>query len=217
MAADILTGMGVEYEISCYAGARELAGAMAHPQREIHLLLLDIIMEAEDAGMKLAAWLRGRGNPVGIVLISRSADFALSGYDVQAIKYILKPVDRRELEAAIRFDYENHHRRRFLVAKSASWQGVPLSEIVYLETHGKKMAVQGLHGVSYYPGRISDVLGELPPDSFCRCHQSFILNLDNMDRIVRYTAFARDGREVPVSKRFYKGVLEAFLRNLERR
>ena len=157
----------------------QLYDALCASQDEIHLVLLDILMGEGDGGMRLAARLREMGNQVSIILVSSSPDFILQGYDVQAIKYLLKPVSSEDLRAAVLYDYRNHYKKRYLGLKIGSTvHSLSLWKIDCFEIKGKQVAVWHQGGVHYYRGKISE-LEPLLPSEFFRCHQSFIINLDN--------------------------------------
>ena len=203
--------------ISTYFEPAQLYDALCASQDEIHLVLLDILMGEGDGGMRLAARLREMGNQVSIILVSSSPDFIWQGYDVQAIKYLLKPVSSEDLRAAVLYDYRNHYKKRYLGLKIGSTvHSLSLWKIDCFEIKGKQVAVWHQGGVHYYRGKISE-LEPLLPSEFFRCHQSFIINLDNVVRLVRYRAYLEDGREVPVSQRHFRETQQAFLKNLRAR
>lgn len=220
MTREILDEEHIDGHILEFDRTDALYQALRDPQIEIHLLLLDILLGGEtgDDGMRLAARLRQEGNQIGIVLISQSSDFLLRGYDVQAIKYILKPVDRAELKKAVVYDYGNHYKGRYLaIQKGTVIENVLLSEILYMEIVGRKVAIYLCGGVVYYQGRLAQLEEELPAGQFVRCHQSFLINLDNVTRLVRYAVTIKGGREIPVSKRAFKRTQETLLHYLESR
>ncbi|MCI9652109.1 MAG: response regulator [Lachnospiraceae bacterium] len=52
-------------------------------------------------GMALARKLRQMGDSVSIIFVTGNPDFALEGYDLEAVSYIVKPVKRQRLWAAL--------------------------------------------------------------------------------------------------------------------
>ena len=72
------------------------------------LLLLDIQMAGIN-GMEFAKTLRDRGDEVRILFITGAAEYALEGYQVNPIHYLLKPVNQRDLERVLVGDWERNH------------------------------------------------------------------------------------------------------------
>lgn len=85
-------------------------GAANGPELRAHLaaapadlVVLDIAMPGED-GLSVARWLRGRGDDVGIVMLTAAAEVVdrVVGLEVGADDYVAKPFDLRELLARLR-------------------------------------------------------------------------------------------------------------------
>ena len=68
-------------------------------------------------GIALAKKLRQMGDSVSIIFVTGNPDFALEGYDLEAVSYILKPVKRQRLWAALSRARERvAHRKSIIVA-----------------------------------------------------------------------------------------------------
>ena len=67
-----------------------------YPDISCHLLLLDIEM-GDMNGMELARELRARGDMLPIIFITGFSEYIGDGYDVEALHYLLKPVDKIKL------------------------------------------------------------------------------------------------------------------------
>lgn len=87
--------------------------------------------------MEYARQLRKRGNRVSIIFITNCADYALEGYGVQPVHFLLKPVTRRQLEDALRTDIElNQQTKNHAVpdGRENSFAGVSVSGILKHES-----------------------------------------------------------------------------------
>ena len=94
MTESILNEWGIPFSCSVFGNLDELYQAILSKEAPIHVILLDILMGEEKNGIDFAARLRREQLDVSIVFISSSMDYVLKGYDVQAVKYIVKPVER---------------------------------------------------------------------------------------------------------------------------
>lgn len=69
---------------------------------------------------KFAKTLRDRGDEVRILFITGAAEYALEGYQVNPIHYLLKPVNQQELERVLVGDWERNHRSKTLLFRQGT-------------------------------------------------------------------------------------------------
>lgn len=90
MISDYAKERGLDMEMSNFASGDELLNAAA--ARPYDIYVLDMIMP-EVNGMDVAKELRRRGDKGQIVFLTVSSDFAAESYEVDALYYIVKPLD----------------------------------------------------------------------------------------------------------------------------
>ena len=100
LCRDIFAALGVGAEIVPFPSADALLASEAGGTA-FDLYLLDIQM-AGTTGLELARQLYRRGVRDKIIFLTGSAEYAIPGYDVEPLHYLLKPVDRARLEQALR-------------------------------------------------------------------------------------------------------------------
>jgi DNA-binding LytR/AlgR family response regulator len=164
-------------------------------------------------GVELARNIRGHDSDAAIIFITSNSDFALEGYDVNALHYLLKPLNANLLEQLIASDYQRRFQRNHLVFKSgAQTLRIPVKDVIYLETVGRRVELTLVDRAVEYPGKLSDFLecGE----RFVRCHKAFAVNIDNVQSLTRTDAIAVNGKAVPVSRTYIKDVQKALLRHI---
>lgn len=211
---DVFDKYGIEYHIAEFNSGTVFLAAFSQQDKRYDLILLDIIMPGVD-GIELARQIRKQGSEATIIFITCSKDYALDGYDVNALHYLTKPLARDVLERLIISDYRNKFQNNFLVFKSGVQNlRVPLKDIICLETVGRRVAINLTDGVVYFPGKLLELLENLPQEDFIRCHQAFVINLRNTKELTPKTAIATNGKETPVSRTFKKDVQKAFLKNM---
>lgn len=211
---NIFDKYGIEHHISEFNSSTDFLAAFIQQDRHYDLIFLDIIMP-EVNGMELARQIRKQGSEATIIFITSSRDYALQGYDVNALHYLMKPVANDVLERLIISDYRDKFQNNFLVFKSGVHNlRVPLKDIICLETAGRRVAINLMDGVVYFPGKLLELLENLPQEDFVRCHQAFAINLRNTKELTPQTAIATNGKETPVSRTFKKDVQKAFLKKM---
>lgn len=65
------------------------------------IVLLDCYLDGEETGMGIARALRAAGDDAAVLFTTSSPDFAVEGYEVGAVGYLMKPVDAAKLDAAL--------------------------------------------------------------------------------------------------------------------
>lgn len=74
------------------------------------MVFLDIMLGAMN-GMELARSIRERDNRVQIIFLTGVQDYVYEGYEIGAVRYLLKPVRRQELEMALGYCCEKNSPR----------------------------------------------------------------------------------------------------------
>ena len=95
MTKGILQDMQVSCSIVGYKDGPSLLADIQNGSK-FHIMLLDVMMDEMD-GMELAAELRKQGNRTAIIFISINREMALYGYEVSAVRYLIKPLEERKL------------------------------------------------------------------------------------------------------------------------
>ena len=178
-----------------------------HPEYDI--LLLDIEMEGI-SGMELARRIRKDNHTVQIIFITGFSDYMQEGYDVEALHYLMKPVSQEKLSEVLNRAVARLQKpqKSIVCAVDGTAQRIFLDEIVYMEILSHTLTIHGRQDYQLHMtiGEIQKQLG----DQFCRCHRSFLVNLEKI-RTIRKTDILMDtGVSVPMSRRLAADVNQAF-------
>ena len=214
LCQDILTQDSIEHEITAFSSADELEKRLLTENTPFDLLLLDIQMEGM-TGMELAQSLRRRGDRVSILFISGCEDYLPEGYGVQPIHFLLKPVSREALADALRTDWRLNHRPKTAALRiGGKTVSLPLAEIRYIESYNHNIVIHQASGDRSYLLSLSEAEKQLPPGQFCRCHNSFIVNLFHIRRVSSRTIYLTDGRNLSIGRRYMEQFQDQFVRYL---
>lgn len=174
------------------------------------IAFLDIQMP-QMSGLELAKI--ARDCKVGVIFITAYRDFALDGFRVNALNYLLKPVSYEEFAEAV------HRCAEMLPARYIDDQPTPDSHIMVRSDYrlvrielNDILYVEGLKDYVkiYTEGRERPVLTQmslkmaeqtLPSDRFMRIHRSFIVPLDKISS-VRRTHAVIAGTDIPIGDTF---------------
>ena len=208
---EILDKLNIEYQISVFASSADFLDIFVEQQKRFDLILLDIVMDGVD-GMTLARRIRQTDADAVIIFITSNQDYALQGYDVNALHYLIKPVDTQVLERLITAVYTQKHQDNIFIIKSGKQHlRVHIKDIVCMETAGRRVEISMMDGIVYYSGKLTDILNELPKGQFVRCHNAFAVNIKNIRKLTRQNIIAINGKEIPVSRTFLNETRKSFL------
>lgn len=146
-----------------------------------------------------------------IIFTTAYGEYAIDGFKVNAIDYLLKPIDYPDFEKA--------------VDKALQWQSAKTNvrsnkKFLYIKS-GYKIIRLNFDDITYIQGMseyikihfsaskpIMSLLslkileGQLPPERFMRVHKSFIVNLDKVNIVERGEIYYDDGTVIPVSPQY---------------
>lgn len=184
-----------------------------YERHQFDVLLLDIQMGGI-SGMELAREIRKSNDAVGIVFVTAVSELAAQGYDVSALHYLLKPIVPEKLYACldrVRAEIENSEEHFLLVQSDGSALRIAESDIRYAEAVSRGTAVHTTSKKHMSPEHFGSFSVKFS-DSFVRCHRSYCVNLRFVERISKYELTLDNGELIPVSRRLYSDVNEAFIR-----
>lgn len=163
------------------------------------------------------------------IFVTAHDQYALRALRMNAMDYLLKPVDTDELVAAVdrvrsvsgHPDYSHlllsHARGSFTklgVPGSRGTTYIELDDIVRLESSNNYTYIHFTNTKPMLVARTIKSFAEMLPERFVRCHQRHIIGMDHVKELVRSEnsfVILTDGTEVPVS-RANKSLVEQSLR-----
>ena len=165
------------------------------------LILMDIEMTFMD-GMSAAEEIRRADPEVLIIFITNSPQYAIKGYAVQALDYILKPLSYYAFCQRMNHVRELLGRRQkhFLTVPCAGGvQKLDVSDIYYVEICDHDLLFHTKQGEVHSTGSMRDVEQKLPPENFFRSSKAYLVNLEHVDGIQDEDAIV-NGERVQISR-----------------
>lgn len=183
----------------------------AYPEKPCDLLILDIEMGGIN-GMELAKRLREKSDMLPILFVTGFSDYMNEGYEVEALHYLLKPVDKDKLFGVLdRYIKKRRPDKEIILKSENETLRLPSDGIAYCEAMGKKTSVFPINGSPKECDLGINDIKSLLPEEFIFTHRSYIVNLRYV-KIIRKTELELDsGAVIPVSRRLYKEINEKFI------
>ena len=173
---------GTEFAVTEFADGMELLD----DYRPVYdILFLDVEMKHLD-GMETARRIRELDSDVLLIFITNMAQYAIKGYAVQALDYILKPLSYYAFCQRMNHVRELLGRRQkhFLTVPCAGGvQKLDVSDIYYVEICDHDLLFHTKQGEVHSTGSMRDVEQKLPPENFFRSSKAYLVNLEHVDGI----------------------------------
>lgn len=176
---------------------------------ELDILFLDIMLE-EMNGIEIATKIRQTNERVMIIFTTSNPQFSLSGYAVEALDYLIKPVSRellfRTLDKAIHRLGDTRH-NYFAVNNNEGYFVLNTMDIYYIEMLNRKLIIHTKSGPVTCL-RSLQYMEEQLPETFFRCHSAFLVNLHAVES-VQGPDIVVAGNTIPISKHRRKDFIRA--------
>jgi DNA-binding LytR/AlgR family response regulator len=176
------------------------------------LIFLDIQM-GDQNGIDIARVIRKTNERVIIVFVTNNPEYSLEGYSVEALDYLIKPVNYTILERVLTRvvqRLEVADRLCLTIRTHDGFYVVNYSDICYIEFTNRKLLVETRRGPITCLGTMQ-AMEETLPASFFRVHSGFLINLRAVERLVGPDVIVA-GRQIPISKHRRKEFLHALTR-----
>lgn len=196
----------------------EVVDKCAHPleameamRREaVELLFLDIQMP-ELNGL---AFLKSLSQKPMVVLTTAYSEYALEGYDLDVVDYLLKPIAFERFLQAVHKAEERlpaaaaaPDRKVILVKSEHKIHRLPLDEIHYIQSMREYIAYHTPEGRLLALGSLKQLEEVLPSDRFVRIHKSYMVAVDFI-RSVEGNLVHLSQISLPVGAGYREGLLE---------
>ena len=153
------------------------------------------------------------GNLAQVIYVSGYTNYCSEVYSTDHVWFLMKPVVQADLNRAIDKAIANLRRSAagpIGVMVDGDIMLIHPRRILYVESRLRKAHIHAIDGVHETYSSLSKIEERLP-QSFVRCHKSFLVNIDYAKKLERDRIILMSGETVPVSQRHRKDAREAFM------
>lgn len=206
---EIMAAHSRSCEIEAYDSGKALLTAL-QSGRSYDILLLDVMMDELD-GMELARLLRDQGNEASIVFISVNRELALYGYEVSAVRYLAKPLEKDKLIEALQCCMDRAQgKKEILLPTDQGYHRISVKDIQFVEAFDRGTRFMLTDQLLLSRWKFSEALAVLPKSAFLQCHRAFLVNLAQVTSIRNYEFTLKSKAPIPISKDRYTEVHKIF-------
>ena len=173
-------------------------------------------------------------NPPAVIFTTAFDEYALKAFEANAIDYLLKPFSKERFDKAVQKWISTHKEEknpaeletlletaatqplehsRVVVKTGTKVTIIPVQEIRYIEAYDDFVKIHTAAGVFLKNKTMGFFEKTLKPELFTRIHRSYIIRLDEINKIEpmekdSHVAILRNGDKIPVSKSGYARLKE---------
>lgn len=169
---------------------------------ELDLIFLDIQMNIMD-GLQAARQIRREDANVGIIFLTSMKQYALEGYNYQALNYIIKPIKYVRLRAELDKFFERHVQGEgmsLFISNDTGRYKVALKTLRYVETFNRNLLLHTEQQNIICYKSMKEMEQELDGQGFARCHTSYIVNLFYVKGVKKLEIVLTTGEVIPISQ-----------------
>ena len=183
---------------------------LAAYRMQYDIVFMDIRMQGIN-GMEAAQKLREKDKTVVLIFLTSLAQYAVQGYEVDALAYIIKPVTypalKMKMEKAVgrcKKDVPD-----IVINTGGARVSIHGDDLKYVEIFDHNIQYRTSSGIIKGYGTLKDVEAALPDKGFFRLNKQIIVNLKYVTRIEGGNATV-DGREFSISRQRKKEFLSDY-------
>ena len=221
-AAELLKGY-----INKYANAKKQQYTITHLEDGIDLvddykgqydiILLDIQMKHLD-GMAAAEKIRKVDSDVVIIFITSTVQYAVQGYAVDALGYVLKPVPYTQFEqifdkAIVRVQAKQQH-VYIKVSVDDKQLKLDCNNIIFIESQRNNVVIHCNDQDYVTAGPLKRFDEMLMPHGFSKCHNAYLVNLSAVEAVQKEEVVLSYGITLPISRARKKEFMAALTEDI---
>lgn len=178
--------------------------------------ILDVLMP-NTTGIQVAEEIRRKDEKMEILFLSSSREYAVESYAVKARNYVLKPIDRQKLFAALNQVFSaislGSQQSFFVRDKEGGISRIVHGRLMYCEAVLKDIIFHMSDGHTVTCRKtlielMQDLGGD---DAFFQPHRSYLVNLDYVQRVTKSEMILTGGKAIPISRHKSSQSMEAFI------
>ena len=173
----------------------------------IDLIFLDINMPH----LSGVSFYKSLQNPPKVIFTTAYSEYAIEGFELNAIDYLLKPFSfERFMKAVAKVkDYFDQKTEFILLKSDKKTHQIKLNEVLFVESLGDyiKVFIENDFLITYKT--LKTMRDVLPKNQFIQVHKSFIINKNKLDYIEGNTVIINKYK-IPLGQKFKKAFLDSF-------
>lgn len=190
----------IVFQIDCFESGDKFLNCYSE-HKDYDIIFLDIQMPGMN-GIELAKRLREYNDNIIIIFLTSLLQYALDGYRVCALRYLMKPLSYTKLSRELNeilLELKNAKDNYLIVKNDNGVYKIRYEDVIYIETYGRNTMlhtkvknVLSYKTLKYFEKQLDN--------RFFRCHSSYLVNLEEIITIEQFDITLSNGDVISLSK-----------------
>ena len=173
---------------------------LASDTSRYQLVFMDIFMDKLN-GMETAKKLIRDNSKVQIVFASTSIDFAAEAFTIEALHYIVKPIEETQVYGVLDKFFDSFYSVKTIEVKVGRIEeSIYVSDILYIEAKGKKTIIHMKNGTLEASQSLSEMSQIVPQGEFCMPIRWALVSMREITSMPSNVLKLSDQTEIPISR-----------------
>ena len=183
------------------------------------IIFLDIelmMMNGVEVGRKIREEMNNQATH--IVYISGKDSYAMELFDIRPLNFLLKPIKYEKIEEVFKTALKliKNNNQVFEYQNGRSYYRIPVKDILYFESHGKKIEINLINEVQEFYGKLSMIETQLSKLDFISIHKSYLINYAHVIESQYDQVRMSNNAVLPISQQNRKQVRDRLLQMRQR-
>ncbi len=157
-----------------------------YEKKNFDIVFMDIDMPYLD-GMSVSKRMRQKDEKIALIFVTRLSQYAVQGYEVDAVDFMVKPVQYAQLERVMKRAERRieKNENRYIKVKTQD-RGIcilNIKEIQYLEVQRHRLTYHTDQGEYVCNGNLNAAKEELGDNFFAQCNSCYLVNMNYVKQI----------------------------------
>lgn len=165
-----------------------------------------------ESGIEIAKNIRRNYSNLKIIFIAPLIEHAKNIFEVEPIYLLVKPIDMESLKKSLNIaikSIEKDKPRLISLYKRGKVITINLRNVIYIESVKRQIIIHEFDNNTKVYYKLKDLETNLP-NNFVRCHQSYIVNMDNIKLLDMNSFLLKTDIKIPISQSRYSKTKETF-------
>lgn len=204
-----------EHTVEIFDSAAELLGQIERNPDMFVAVFLDIEMPGLD-GIQAAGRIRRFSEDVSIIFLTSHTELAMEGYEVNALRFLAKPVNKIKLHEVLALLDKSAGSKCIVINDGGGKVFVRYSEVCYIKAENVYLKVVTENKNYLLRKKLADIETELDSGRFVRIHRSYIVGLEHVCSFDGKSVIMTDGTQLPLSRSCEKQFKDAVMNYMRR-